>query len=76
MRKLEKLARWVPPGFPLKRELTFYGWAAEFLYRLDEYQPAAVHRALALDPTQEQARQYASLVEEILDFRYKDIYNP
>lgn len=34
------------------------------------------HRALALDPTQEQARQYASLVEEILDFRYKDIYNP
>ena len=25
---LEKLARWVPPGFPLKRELTFYGWAA------------------------------------------------
>ena len=28
MSKLEKLARWVPPGFPLKRELTFYGWAA------------------------------------------------
>ena len=30
MSKLEKLARWVPPGFPLKRELTFYGWAAVF----------------------------------------------
>ena len=28
MSKLEKLARWVPPGFPLRRELTFYGWAA------------------------------------------------
>ncbi len=26
----------------------FYGWAAEFLYRLDEFHPAAVHRALAL----------------------------
>ena len=25
----------------------FYGWAAEFLYRLEEFRPAAVHRALA-----------------------------
>ncbi len=25
----------------------FYGWAAEFLYRLEEFHPAAVHRALA-----------------------------
>ncbi len=25
----------------------FYGWAREFIYRLDEFKPAAVHRALA-----------------------------
>jgi len=25
----------------------FYGWAREFIYRLDEFHPAAVHRALA-----------------------------
>ena len=25
----------------------FYGWAAEFLYRLEEFHPAAVHRAAA-----------------------------
>ena len=25
----------------------FYGWAKEFIYRLEEFHPAAVHRALA-----------------------------
>jgi len=31
---------------------------------------------LAIDPGNAEARQYTGMVQEILDFRYKDIYNP
>ncbi|PWM87753.1 MAG: NAD-dependent deacetylase [Lentisphaerae bacterium] len=35
------------PDCFLAEPALFYGWAAEFLYRLEEFHPAAVHRALA-----------------------------
>ncbi|MDE7305330.1 MAG: nicotinate-nicotinamide nucleotide adenylyltransferase [Alistipes sp.] len=31
---------------------------------------------LRLDPTHKEARQYTEMIQEILAFRYKDIYNP
>ena len=34
------------------------------------------NRALGIDPARDEARQYAEQIEEILAFRYKDIYNP
>lgn len=34
------------------------------------------NRALQLDDSNAEARQYVKMVQEILEFRYKDIYNP
>ena len=34
------------------------------------------NRVLALDEGHVEARQFARMVQEILEFRYKDIYNP
>lgn len=34
------------------------------------------NRALAIDPEHREAREFARMVQEILEFRYKDIYNP
>lgn len=47
-------------------------------YRLNRWGDALndFNRALTLDPGSTEARQYAEMVREILEFRYKDIYNP
>ena len=47
-------------------------------YRLGEWGPALndFNRVLALDEGHIEARQFARMVQEILEFRYKDIYNP
>lgn len=34
------------------------------------------NRALRIDPEHTEAREFARMVREILEFRYKDIYNP
>ena len=47
-------------------------------YRRQEWGKALndFNRALGIDPDQREARQYAAQIDEILAFRYKDIYNP
>ena len=47
-------------------------------YRRQEWGKALndFNRALGIDPARDEARQYAEQIEEILAFRYKDIYNP
>ena len=47
-------------------------------YRRQEWGKALndFNRALRIDPARDEARQYAEQIEEILAFRYKDIYNP
>lgn len=47
-------------------------------YRFNEWGEALndFNRALALDDGNAEARQLAEMVREILEFRYKDIYNP
>lgn len=47
-------------------------------YRLNRWGDALndFNRALSLNPDSAEAQQYARMVREILDFRYKDIYNP
>ncbi|WP_418983715.1 nicotinate (nicotinamide) nucleotide adenylyltransferase [Alistipes sp.] len=47
-------------------------------YRLNEWGAALndFNRILALDDAHAEARQLAGMVREILEFRYKDIYNP
>ena len=47
-------------------------------YRMGEWGPALndFNRVLALDDSHVEARQFARMVQEILEFRYKDIYNP
>lgn len=34
------------------------------------------NKVLALDEKNEEVRQYVKMINEILDYRYKDIYNP
>lgn len=47
-------------------------------YRLNEWGEALndFNRVLQLDDSHAEARQYVEMVQEILEFRYKDIYNP
>ena len=47
-------------------------------YRLNEWGAALndFNRVLQTDDSHAEARQYAQMVQEILEFRYKDIYNP
>jgi nicotinate-nucleotide adenylyltransferase len=47
-------------------------------YSLSEWGAALndFNRVLQLDDSHAEARQYAQMVQEILEFRYKDIYNP
>ena len=47
-------------------------------YRLNEWGAALndFNRVLQLDASHAEARQYVQMVQEILEFRYKDIYNP
>lgn len=47
-------------------------------FRLNEWGAALndFNRALSLDADHAEARQLAQMVQEILEFRYKDIYNP
>lgn len=47
-------------------------------YRLNEWGAALndFNRVLQLDDAHAEARQFAGMVREILEFRYKDIYNP
>ena len=47
-------------------------------YRLGEWGPALndFNAVLRLDAAHVEAAQYARMVQEILEFRYKDIYNP
>lgn len=47
-------------------------------YRLNAWGDALndFNRALTADPSHCEARQFAGMVQEILEYRYKDIYNP
>lgn len=47
-------------------------------YRLNAWGAALndFNRALRIDDNHAEARQYVQMVQEILEFRYKDIYNP
>ena len=47
-------------------------------YRMNEWGAALndFNAILRLDPENEEARQYTEMIQEILAFRYKDIYNP
>ena len=47
-------------------------------FRLNEWGAALndFNRALALDTDNAEARQYVEMAREILEFRYKDLYNP
>lgn len=47
-------------------------------YRRNEWGEALndFRRALEIDPSHEEAKQFTEMVQEILAFRYKDIYNP
>lgn len=47
-------------------------------YRLNRWGDALndFNRALRIDPDFTEAHQYAEMAQEILEFRYKDIYNP
>lgn len=47
-------------------------------YRHNEWGPALndFNRVLKLNPQHEEARQFTQMIQEILEFRYKDIYNP
>ena len=47
-------------------------------YRMNEWGAALndFNAVLRLEPERTEARQFAKMVEEILAFRYKDIYNP
>ena len=47
-------------------------------YRMGEWGPALndFNAALRIDDTHVEAKEFARMVQEILEFRYKDIYNP
>lgn len=47
-------------------------------YRMGEWGPALndFNAVLRIDAEHVEARQFARMVQEILEFRYKDIYNP
>jgi len=47
-------------------------------YRQNEWGAALndFNRVLTLDPAHAEAKEFAEMVREILEFRYKDIYNP
>ncbi len=47
-------------------------------YRLGEWGAALndFNAALRIDDTHVEAKEFARMVQEILEFRYKDIYNP
>ena len=47
-------------------------------YRMGEWGPALndFNAVLRIDAAHVEARQFAQMVQEILEFRYKDIYNP
>ena len=55
-----------------------YAERGKLHYRLNEWGAALndFNRVLQLDDSHAEARQYAQMVQEILEFRYKDIYNP
>ncbi len=51
---------------------------AKAAYKRNEWGKALndFNAALALEPTNQEAQEYVKMIHEILDFRYKDIYNP
>ena len=55
-----------------------YAERGKLHYRLNEWGAALndFNRVLQLDASHAEARQYVQMVQEILEFRYKDIYNP
>lgn len=55
-----------------------YAERGKLHYRLNEWGAALndFNRVLQVDASHAEARQYAQMVQEILEFRYKDIYNP
>lgn len=59
-------------------EADLYVARGKWHYRLNAWGDALndFNRALAADPSHCEARQYAGMVQEILEYRYKDIYNP
>ncbi len=59
-------------------EADLYVERGKLHYRHNEWGAALndFNRAMQMDPNHEEARQFAQMVQEILAFRYKDIYNP
>ncbi len=55
-----------------------YTQRGKLYYRLNRWGDALndFNQALTADPGYTEAQQYARMVQEILEFRYKDIYNP
>ena len=60
------------------QDTSLYMERGKLHYRLAEWGAALndFNRVLALDSTYAEARQLAGMVQEIFEFRYKDIYNP
>lgn len=59
-------------------DIALYVERGKLHFRLNEWGEALndFNRALVIDDSHAEARQLAQMVQEILEFRYKDIYNP
>ena len=59
-------------------DASLYVERGQWHYRRNEWGEALndFNRVLQADDSHAEARQYAQMVREILEFRYKDIYNP
>ena len=59
-------------------DASLYVERGQWHYRRNEWGEALndFNRVLQADDSHAEARQYAQMVQEILEFRYKDIYNP
>ena len=57
---------------------SLYTQRGRLYYHLNRWGDALndFHQALQLDSSNTQAQEYIRMVEEILEFRHKDIYNP
>ena len=64
--------------FPLNEEIAELKEKGVGCFRRNEWGEAlnSFRKVLALNPDDKEAKEYIKMVEEILAFRYKDIYNP
>lgn len=75
---LDLLAERIADAKDAKLSAALYTERGKLHYRLNRWGDALndFNRALAADPDHTEAGQFARMVREILEFRYKDIYNP